>query len=629
MIVRALAVGLVTLAACRNSGRDQPGTCLPSPGAGRSNLVADPFGGGLYWLEDVRSRDYDGELGHVSRLVRFDLRNHRREVIADGMVAPVVFVGKRLVARRNGGGLVLIARDGSIQELAPGPWSIDDFEVIDDHTLAVQAQNDAHSAVYTLDLDEPRPKYVCDADTLLSVSKHHVYVIAAGQGVSVDLNTGARHSFTPTKHFNPLGAEQLEVEDGELRAHSMVDGTVRTLPVPHGEWRLTYMNGEVLARTTVRHGRSDDFLVTTHGVIALPSVLGGTAIFGVAELDGERWALIGHNTSRYGGDLADVPSEADVCLLPESGALTIPTRDVPLRYAASAPALFAAAARLAPGSELQVFDDEALPTTVSLALGEDAGSDFALMRARARVVQRAVTAILRDPEIRTDVTFHDRRRAVFRWWRSLVAGRTYVGMGDAMLQDAEEVGLELRDGTSTHTEGTLRCAGTLVNTSRTTAESLTIRCSPGDRDHAIPVPALAAGASFHFDRTFATASGDMWAQFELVRGDEQIWYIDANEEALTRKLFDLATRVYASTGLALSEHAISYSGITVTLRCAAEFATAKPELRERLAREAYAAYGALRELYPTDHERTLHLTIQVDEHVVTYDYDGHTLTTNE
>jgi hypothetical protein len=578
----------------------------------------------------VRERDYEGELSHTERLVRFDLRNHRREVISDMMSEPVAFVGERLVGRHleGEGGLALIARDGTIQHLTPSTWYVFDFEVIDDHTVAVLAREDGERRVYTLDIDEPRPRYVCDADTLLAVSNHHLYVVDGGKGVSVDLQTGARGSFTPTKHSYSVGNEQLEVEDGEVRAHSMVDGTVRTLHVPRGEWRLWSMHGAVLARTPVRDDRSDGFLFTTHGVTPMASLLGGTAIFGVAELEGERWALIGNNTSRYGGDLADVLSEADVCLLPESGAVAMPTRNVPLRYAASAPSLLAAASRLAPGSELQVFDEYDLPVTVDLGLGEDAGSDLALMRDRARVVQRAVTSILRDPEIRTHVTFRDRRRAVYRWWRSELAGRTYVGMGDAMLQDRSEVGLELRGGASSYEDQALHCFGTLVNASAVKVAGLTIRCAGGDEDRSLSVPELAAGASFHFDRTFPVPS-PVVAKIDVVRGRDQIPYVDAEQEAVARKVLELATGAYARTGLALSEHNVEDKTITVTLRAATEFATATPGLRDQRAHKAFEAYASLRDIYPSKDERDLHLKIEVDNRTLTYEYDGVTLTTNE
>lgn len=163
---------LVACAACSKPVTDKPGTCLPLPPATRSALAADPDGDALYWHETVTIRSFDAERATFQRLVRFDLRTRRSERLLDYVAPMMLFMRGKLVMLRPGNRwrIVMLEDDGAVQALTPDYLGVIDVEPLDEHTLVFLATGDGAKAVYTLDLDNPRPEYLADAGVLLSTS---------------------------------------------------------------------------------------------------------------------------------------------------------------------------------------------------------------------------------------------------------------------------------------------------------------------------------------------------------------------------------------------------------------------------------------------------------------------------
>ncbi len=626
--MRAVVVIVACGAACSSANRDQPGACLPLEGAQRRSLIADPLGDGLYWLEAEGIRDFDGEVAIHWNLVRFDLRTRRHEVIAPYIGSPLVPHGDGLLALRFDGTarIARFGRDGTVEDLTPDDLDVVDYEPMDHGNLAFLADGNGPRAAYTLNLDRPKPKYLVDADTLLSAFGGHVFTVTKdNEGIAIDPLTRATARFKPTKHYWPLATDLLEVEDSQVVAHGMLDGRARTKLSRKGAWRFIYRPGAILARTAPHDSLSEAFLLTPGFVTALPAVIGGASLLDVTELDGDRWALVGHNTAHYLGDLVDTGSEADVCLLPRSGSVAFPTRDVPKRYEPKAAELFAASHREAPGSTLQLFDGDDTPVILDIRVKERAGSDVSLMRETARKLHHRVTSVLGDREIKTRVTFLDERTAVQRWRRSRLRERTFVGMGDALMADPSELAVELRDRSATMENGKITCSGTVANIQSTKLAGLSIHCIDGDRGRTIPVPDLAPGATFSFEQTY-DVDADAHPHVEVYSAHDPVEFLDTVYETRMRQIFDLATSVYGQTGFALFGHDAGKT-ITVTVHSPPTFTTLTQAERVRFATMAYNAYAALREIYASPPGTALLLKIIVQTQPVSYEFDGSTLTT--
>jgi hypothetical protein len=620
VVVFALLVG-----ACGSPRRDEPGTCLDLPGARRQNLVADPAGEGMYWLEDSTSRNIDGDIHRWSQVVHYDLRSHHREVVRANIGAPLVVLRGKLLALRltTNPTVAIVARDGTTQDLTPANLKVVDFEPVDEHTIAFIADGDGPRAVYTLDIDLPRPRYVVDADTLLDAADGHVFVLDGEQGIAIDLRSGERTTFKPTGHLFPVGIYQVEAEGSMVRGHSMIDGKVRTLVDTPDDWRFVYTPGAVLARTPPQHDVSEAVLLTATGTIPLPSVAGGTTLLGVANLDSDRWALVGHNTTNYVGDLADNSSESDVCLLPTSGTAVFKTRVVPKQYEDKRQRVFAVSEELSPGSGIQVFDGDDTPITLAIRVKPRAESDFDLMRASARKLHHGVTSLLGDREIKTEVTFSDERTAITQWRCSDQRERTFIGMGDALMSDPAELALELRSGLDDVEKGKLHCSGKLINHQAAPLTGLSVQCIAGDRTRPIPVPDLAPGASFAFAKDFEVDDEPL-PNVEILRGGQTVDFLDAAHEETMHRVFDVATTVYAETGLALQEHQVD-PDLVVTVHIGTDFAKATEERRLDLAHKAYDRFAALRDIYGKPEDTTLELKIQIQGLPISYEYDGEKL----
>src|SRR5438477_691088 len=144
---------LVALAcACGKAAPDAPGTCLPLPALERDTLVSD--GTALYWLEAIRTYNYQADLRGFSQLVRYDLASHERVVLADHAMAPILFLAGKPVVRREltqfeNTVLSMIEADGSVHALSPDNLDVIDAERIDDHTLGFLAEGDGPRAIYT------------------------------------------------------------------------------------------------------------------------------------------------------------------------------------------------------------------------------------------------------------------------------------------------------------------------------------------------------------------------------------------------------------------------------------------------------------------------------------------------
>ncbi len=628
---RILLALVATAAACADSKATKSDPCLPLPAAQRRSLTANPHGGSLYWLEAIRARDFDSELDIHWKLVRYDVRARRVHDVAVNVGSPLLSQGDDLLALRFDakGAITRFGRDGTIQALTPSHFDVEDVERINDRDLAFLATGEGPRAVYTLDLNNPRPRHVVDADSLLTSAGGNIFAVAKGEGIAIEPSTGARTSFTPRESYVPLATEQIEVEFDQVLAYSMLDGAMRKVHTEREPWRLVYSPGAILARTAPKDGRSKAVWIKPGTVVPLPPVLGGTSIVGVTELEGQHWALIGHNTANYIGDLADVSPEVDVCLLPSSGSFERATRYIPQRYEAKHRALMAAASRHAPDASLQVFDaDNGEPVTLEIHVKDEVGSDLAAMRERVRSLHRGVTSVLGDREIRTRVHFRDKRSAVQRWRRSRLRDRTFVGMGDALMSDPSDVDVELRDLARATKDGKLTCSGTLVNRGTASLEGHVIRCIYGDRNRTIAVPALEPGASFAFDQSY-DVDEDATAWVEVYRGSEPVEFLSTKYEAQMERVFTLATKIFADTGLALDTHDPADDEISVTLVSPSTFESVSEADRREAANKAFEGYQALRAIYDVPETTPLSLRIAVQGRPVSYDYDGKTLTTDD
>lgn len=631
LAVAGLALALT--AACKKPPpADAPGTCLPLPPAVRNQLVVDPDGEVLYWLEEVRVVDFYAELQAYDRLMRFDFRTRRAEVVLDHAAAPIQFIAGKPLLLESGDHyrLVLIERDGQVQELTPDYFDVLDFEIINDHTIAVLAEGDGLRAVYSLDLNQPRPEHLLDADVLLSTYDGRIYMRIDDAGVILDPKTGKRDTFPLRKHGVPSGDTAFFVDTNAVKAESMSTGRSRGAIATPGEWKLVHQPGSILVRMPVRNNRSRAWLLRGEAAKPLADVVGGTSILAAAIRGSQTWAVIGHNTGNFIGDLAKTHAEADICLLPDSGDVSFATRSVPARYADKADRLFEALPGDAETATVQILDGPGTPTSVNIVLKKEAGGlDLDAMRARVRGLQRSVTTVLRDPEVRTEIEFADKRTAVERWRRDRLRTRVSVGMGDAIISDPTDFDVEVRELDNKPAKDQITCAGTLVNLTARKLDHVTVRCT-ANRKLVIELGDLEPNATKQFAQTFP-AEHNGGALFEVFHGAKELEVRDATVEERTEKVFALATDVYADTQLALKQHTTKPEDkeVSVELEAELEFDLRSWDAREQAAAAAYHRYQALRDIYHLDanSELTLHIEVKLTD--ISYDFDGKKLTRSD
>lgn len=628
MTTRAvLLVGL--LAACEKKAVDRPGDCLPLPAAARSDLVADPQGGGLYWLEPVQRANYDAQLATYWKLVRFDLHSRRLESLYDHVESPVyIFEDKMLMIRTdNQRRLVLQTRGGRGQELLPDYLSPVDAEWIDAHTIAVLADGDGPRAVYTVDLQRPRPHLLHDADAVLSSKDGIVYTWVDDKGVAIDVAKGTTTTFEQKEKATPLGDEIFYVDGEEVVGFSMAKGTTRPVIEERRAWKLVHQHGAVLARTPMINGRSYATLIEPGRTTPLATLVGGTSILGVARLRSQTWALVGHDTANYDGDLAATSAETEVCLLPESGDVTFKTRSVPGRYAHKENAIQAAMARLAPNAVYQILDGADAATTLFVELPNAGNDDHDAMRDQVTRIHEQVTALLEDPEVITELRYADLRSAVYRWRRARLRGRASSGMGDVTLGDASSYDLEVADLVNgLDDEGKMYCSAKLTNLTKEPLTDLEVRCILGNRTDVIRIPVLPPGKTFELSERL---EADVGAEplFEVVRKQEPLELYDRKALQKQKDLLELALRVYRETELALSAHSVA-DDFSVSLLARRGFDRRSESERAAAVDKAYRAYNErMREIFDIEASKTLEMTLDVDHSEVGYTYDGEVLST--
>ncbi len=521
--------------------------------------------------------------------------------------------------------LALVDRGHHVQNLLPGYLAAIDVEPIDDHTLAVLASGDGPRAVYTIDLAEPRPHHLIDADVLLSSSGGRVFVMTKDHtGVSVELATGKRETFElPADAKHPQGEDSWYVDDSRVRVRPMRLGKDHVVVRQPSEWMLINQNGSVLARSRPDKRQSTGFLLSSGVARPLATVHGGGAYAAITTLAGKLWAIIDHNTANFDGDLANTDAEGDVCMVPPAGDVTFPSRSVPLQFADKQKALFDAAEKASPGATVQILEMKGSQRMVYLELKETAGSDLELMRTRARALQHSVTSILGDREIKTVVMFADRRSAIMRWRRDRLGDHAVAGMGDVLLSDLADSDLEVNDLDNEHVGTQIKCSGTLTNARDRALRDIEIRCIGGDRKRVIAIPELGPHASQAFTQTFDVDEDDA-TFFEVVSGHRPLLVQDAQEEARLQKIFELATAVYRDTQLELVSRKVTEYAATLTLRAAKGFDKLPADERMRAVTTAYAEYKALRGLYDLGPLAPFKLHIDGGDRY--YDFDGDKLT---
>ncbi|HSD90107.1 MAG TPA: hypothetical protein VLB44_21395, partial [Kofleriaceae bacterium] len=513
---------------------DPPGTCLAVPAAVRYHLYGDPNGGGLFYLEAVHQFDYLNAWRSFTNFVRYDLRDRRAEVLVDHAMSPVVFVRGEPVMRRQFGEkheVVRVSRDKQVQAVTPDYLDVWDLISVDDHTVAMLADGDGNRAVYVLDFDHPRPRYVADAETLLSAEPGKVFIVAGDEAVAIDLKTGARTRIYRDEGAVNVGSLAHVAQDDVVRVHDLASGEDKTVIPTKAVWKLVDQGDSVLARTAPANDRSLAYLIANGKATQLPDITGGTSIMRTTTVAGKTWALIGHNTTNSIDDLADTVAETDICTLPARGKVNFASRAVPGRYLSKQNKLFTALEQVAPGAGVQLAEDYTYPIAVSVTLkNERAGMDFSKMRDRVREVHEKATHQLDDRQVRTELNFSDMRTAIRSWRRDRMRERTFVGMGSALVSDPVDVDLEVRDLVNeVNRDGKIVCSGTITNMQTKALENFELRCST-DRTIAIKIPMLEGNASTKFNQTFENPDENT-AFFEAIKDGEPLELLDMAHEA--------------------------------------------------------------------------------------------------
>lgn len=626
--MRRVAVVLVLLAlvACRRGRKPDGNMCLALPAAIRTQLTAGPDGR-LYWLERARDYDFDADLTGVNRLVRYDLRNRKAEVVFDDVRQPFRFIGGQLLALRHTHSgswtLVLLAGDLHTQELTPSSLDVRDVEILDAHTVAFLADGVGARAVYVLGLDELKPYHLVDADSLLSASGGRVFARKGDDVLVVDVKTRAISKVPYIKKSRPQGASLVQVDGEHVLVHDMLSHETKPVEMAARTWKLVNQGDTTLARTAPSGGRSYAAIVTGNRATALPTIVGGATVMWATELDRRTWALIGHNTTNYLGDVGDTDAETDICALPASGDVTVPTRVVPARYADRAQPLFDALEATSPTATLQLRDDDIEPPTVSLhLLKEWGGSDLAAMRKRTRDLDDRITHQLRDREIRTDIMFADRRRAVHRWRRDRQRPQISVGMGDALVSDPEDFDFEVSKlENERKDDNTITCSGTLRNLTHRALSGVDIKCS-GNRNHLIHLDKMEADETRAFSQTFEVSEDGEAAYVEVLLDGKPSEPRDTEQEARAMAAFTLASEAFAATGLWLDYHVVREDDLLVGLMAGVEFLERDAAAQDEVIKAAYDKYTGLREIYGLDAKTPLRARVRVQLSDAAFEYNG-------
>jgi hypothetical protein len=625
-VLRYLPLALI---ACSSSAPaphvDAPGECLALPGAARANLVADPQGGGLYWFEPVTTYDFNHTLKRTDNLVRYDLATHHLDTIVDHVSPPVIVLGDKVVVITTiakTASLVLVDRDHTAQALLPEYLAPVDVEPVDDHTLAVLADGDGPRAVYTLDLARPRPHHLIDAEILLSTWAGRVLTRTGDTGVALAPD-GEQHALSlPIDATHPQGQDAYYVVDSTIHVRRMIGGGDRSLVGDHANWQLVSQPGSVLAFSQPAQNRSEAYLLAGNAARALPVIEGGGAILGVTRLQAQTWALIGHNTTNYNGNLVDTVAETDVCLLPATGTVAFKTRALPKRFADKAALVGPATPK---GATLQILDSADLAPSMYLDVPDTGGQDLDAMWKHARDVHHSLTVLFGDRELRTEIHFSDSRSAIHRWRRDRLRERAVAGMGDALVSDPADFDLDVENLVDKRDGDRIVCSGTFVNRQARAFDHVDVRCIGGDRVNVISIPHIAPDASVAFEHSFDVKGTEQTGFFEVVSGREPLEIRDVGAEARIAKAFAVAAKIHDELQLTLSGHQVSATGIAVQFDAPADLATRSEAELTDVAKAAYAECRALRAIYALPTKSDLDISIAI-ERGKTYDFDGTTLT---
>lgn len=619
----ALVLAVCALA-CGRPHKEPENGCLELSPARRDSLTVAPDGQSLYWLERTRNYDFDADLHATWQLVQHDLRTRRTERILDNVTAPIRFIGGQLLAVQKSASwrIVLRGSDGHTQELTPTYLDVLDVEILDAHTIVFLADGDGARAVYVLDVANQRPYHLVDADVLLSASAGRVFARLGDEVLVVDVKTRTTTKVPFIKRSQPQAERLIYVEDENVMVHDMVTHASRPLITTRRSWKVVYIGDTTLVRTAPKANHSYAYLIVGDTVQPLPTVLGGASILDATNVGKQTWALIGHNTANFIGDLADTAAEVDVCRLPSAGVVTYPTRQVPARFTDKAEQLFRAIEAASPGATLGISDDHDQPVTLFLELKKEFGArDVDSMRKRVRTLHGDITRIFHDREVRTEVMFADRRTASVRWKRDRLRARTQVGMGDAMILDPEDFDFEVSNLVNEKHEGKITCSGTLRNLTHRALSGVDVKCS-GNRKHLIHFDKLDDNEARPFSQTFDVSEDDEAAYVEVLVDSKLHEAFDADYQTRAMAIFTLATDAYAATGLSLLSHDVGDEKITVALRGAPELLARDAAQQETAVTSAYAKYLELRRIYGVDEKRLISVHVSFELSETTFNYDG-------
>ncbi|HUS29358.1 MAG TPA: hypothetical protein VMZ53_12655 [Kofleriaceae bacterium] len=633
--MRRVAWLLILLAACsskprRGAALDQPGSCLALPPGLRFHLEPDPRGDGLYWMEAVEYFDYLSGLRSFENLIRYDLRTRTTTVITDHVIKPLLFSDGDVYVRRSFGDkkeFVHIDKGKRVHTLTPDYLDVDDVLQLDETTFALLADGDGARAVYILATDRPRPRYLAEANALVGHDGTHVLLQKGAEYLSVDVATGAATPFKNVPGATVLGPRAFLVENDQIHVHHLIKGDDYVAVDKKNQWKLVFQRDSMLVRTAPKDDRSEAFLIEDGKATPLPSVSGGTSIYGTAKLGDRLWALIGHNTANSILDPADTVTESEVCALPAGGPVIFKSRIVPGRFLAKSDKLMGALIAAAPGAGVQIAQDYNYPVAVSVTMQtEYARRDFLKMRARVSEIHEAATRLLEDPDVRTEVTWADGWIAIKAWRRDRLREAISVGMGDALLSNPLDVDVIVTDLVDAHVDNGFECSGSLTNTHAEKLENLELRCGT-DRMHTIHVAAIGPHETVKFSKVWPQGDEDTWISplFEITRNGELMQMIDDYHEKQTERLLDLCERQYAASKFTLLTHTIDRD-IALSFWAPAEFVDYTEAEQLTIVRDLYRRFREVAKIYDLPTTTPMTITISVHMHTETYDYDGTELT---
>jgi hypothetical protein len=632
--MRRAAWLFILLFACSSKTKtapvDQPGSCLPLPPALRFHIEPDPRGDGLYWMEAVEYFDYLSGLRSFENLIRYDFRTRTQSIVTDHVVKPLLFSGGDVYVRRSYGDkqeFVHIDKGKRVHTLTPDYMDVHDVLQVDENTFALLADGDGFRAVYILTTDRPRPRYLHDADTLVGVDAKHVLIEKGVDTLAVEIATGKTTPFVNVPGATVLGTDAFIVENEQVRNYQLMGGENRIVIDRRAPWKLVFQRDSVLARTAPKDDRSEAFLIEKGKATPLPSVSGGTSIYGTARLGSRMWALIGHNSANSILDPAETVTESEVCSLPSGGPVIWQTRIVPGRFLAKSDRLMGALMREAPGAGVQIAEDYNYPVAVSVTMQtEYARRDYAKMRKRVAEIHEEATKLLEDPDVRTEVTWADGWIAIRAWRRDRLRESTSVGMGDALLANPQDVDVIVRNLVDAHTEGEFECSGSITNTHAEKLENLLLRCG-SDRQFSIHIPVLEGNETKEFKKIWPQGEEDTWISplFEITQNGELLQMIDEAHERQTERLLDLCERQYAASKITMLTHTIDRN-VSLSFWAPEEFVKYTDAERLAVVKDLYRRFQAVTSIYELPSTTPISLVISVHMHADTYDYDGVQLT---